>query len=350
MNMVGERDEGLNEAAHLRRLLETQPSCLMRIGVEGGRMLAINDAAQRLLEVENLGQALGTSFATRIASAQHGSWNEFLARVWSGTPGSCECELIEGSGGRRTVVFSGISLPDHPDGVPSVLVTAQDRSVLTRLTETLSESQIERERLQAEHAAELIRVEETLAARHEEHLRAQAQDSAQALEALREELQQAIAVREQLVTQLAERDALHRQLIAEHESDQTVVERVLAAAAIKRERVRKELTDALVERESLIEHARRLAPLVAAGRMGLQIARDLRRATVSVEARAAQLLAQCPPEADVRKEIEILRNDTLWANALAGQIVDAHSEAEMSAGLDVSIPALIDIGVGNEGQ
>jgi hypothetical protein len=336
VNMVGGRDEESKQVAHLRRLIETQPSCLMRIGVEDGRLLAINDAAQRLLDVESLGQALGTTFATRIAPAHSEAWGEFMARVWSGAPGSCECELI-GPSGQRTVVFSGISLPDHPDGIASVLVTAQDRSALARLTETLSGSERDRERLQAEHTAELVRLEETLTARHQEDLKAHAEDSARALDALRHQLEQAIAERAQLETQLTEREAMHRKLVAEHKADQEVVERVLAAAAVKRERARKELTDALVERDSLIEHARRLAPLVAAGRMGLQIARDLRRATANVETRAAQLLAQCPPEADIRKEIENLRNDTLWANALAGQLVDAHSEAELSAGVDTVV-------------
>ena len=339
--MVGESDNGKREAAHLRRLIEAQPSCLMRIGVEDGRMLAINDAAQRLLEVETLGQALGTALTTRIDPRQHASWGEFIARVWSGTPGSCECDLIDGSGGRRTVLFSGISLPDHPDGIPSVFLAVQDRSVLARLTDSLAESEGNREQLEARHAAELGRLEKTLTAQHEESLRAQARDSARALDELREQLQQANAAREQLETQLSERDARHRQIIAEHEADQTMVERVLAAAAVKRERAKKELTDALVERDGLVEHARRLAPLVAAGRMGLQIASDLRAATAKVENCAAQLLAQCPPEADVRKEIEILRNDTSWANALAGQIVEAHAEAAKSTEMDVTVPDTI---------
>jgi hypothetical protein len=81
-----------------------------------------------------------------------------------------------------------------------------------------------------------------------------------------------------------------------------------------------------------------LAPLVAAGRIGLQIARDLRTATSNVENRAAQLLAQCPQESDVRKEIEILRNDTSWANALASQILDAHAEAQKSTEIEPKVP------------
>lgn len=339
--MVGEANNGAREAAHLRRLIEVQPSCLIRIAVADGRMLAVNDAAQRLLEVENLGQALGSTLTTRIAAEQQGRFSEFVARVWGGTPGSCECELVGGSSGQRTVVFSGVSLPDHPDTIPSVLVAVQDRSALARLTDALSESEGDRERLEARHAAALTRLEETLAAQHEEKLTLLARDSDRALEELKEQLQQAIAAREQLELQLAERDALHRRLVGEHEADQIVVERVLAAAAVKRERAKKELTDALVQRDGLVEHARRLAPLVAAGRMGLQIANDLRTATTNVENRAAQLLSQCPPEADVRKEIEILRNDTLWANALAGQIVEAHLEAARSTELDVTVPEAI---------
>lgn len=339
--MVGESGTGMTEAAHLRRLIEAQPSCLMRVAVDDARMLAINNAAQRLLEVENLGQALGKALTSRIAPAQHEIWNDFIGRVWGGTPGSCECELVDGSGGRRTVVFSGVSLPDHPDGIPSILLAVQDRSALARLTETLAESEGSREGLEARHATELKRLEEMLTARHEENLRTQAEQSTQALDELRQQLQHAIAARQQLETQLAERHALHQKMVAEHEADQTVVERVLAAAAVKRERARKELTDALVERDGLIEHARRLAPLVAAGRMGLQIARDLQTATSNVENRAGQLLAKCPPGADVRKEIEILRNDTSWAHALATQILEAHADAAKSTQADISVPDAI---------
>ena len=77
-----------------------------------------HDAAA-LWEVENLGQALGTTFGDTNRSAPAWILGASLARVWSGTPGSCECELIEAAGGQRTVVFSGISLPDHRDGIPS---------------------------------------------------------------------------------------------------------------------------------------------------------------------------------------------------------------------------------------
>ena len=333
--MAGERADGVGQAAHFRRLIETQPSCLMRIGTEDGRLLAINDTALRLLEVEQLGQALGSAITTRIAPPQQGAWTEFMARVSNGTPGSFECELINASGGRRTVVFNGIPLPDHPDAIPSMLVAVQDTSVLARLTETLGETECDRERLRAEHATELTR----LSAQYQEDLRAQAEDSKRALDELRGQLQEAMALREQLEAQIAERDMRQGRLIAEHEAEQIAVERVLAAAAVKRERARKELADALVERESLVQHAQRLAPLVAAGRVGLQIARDLRTVTAAVETRAAQLLAQCPPQADVRTDIEILRNETLWANALAGQIVQAHSEAESRALPDATSPS-----------
>ena len=60
------------EAAHLRRLIESQPTCLMRVGLDGG-LLAVNEAAQKMLGAAGLTAVLGTFLArTRRAGASPG--------------------------------------------------------------------------------------------------------------------------------------------------------------------------------------------------------------------------------------------------------------------------------------
>ena len=72
--------EPLTEALHLRRLIEQQPACLLRAGVDGV-LLAVNEAALRLLGGETLTHVLGTNLTKLIVPRQHEEWREFAARV-----------------------------------------------------------------------------------------------------------------------------------------------------------------------------------------------------------------------------------------------------------------------------
>jgi len=69
-----------NNAAHLRRLLEVQPACLMRVDVES-RFRAVNAAALRLLDATDLSHVLHRSLTDWLAASQHDDWRAFVARA-----------------------------------------------------------------------------------------------------------------------------------------------------------------------------------------------------------------------------------------------------------------------------
>src|SRR5688572_4864583 len=91
------------EVEHLRTLLERQPSCLMRIGVDG-TLLAVNGAALGLLGATDLAQVLGTPFQDRIAGEPAVVWQDFTERLAAG-PVSFECELTDPAGAPRAIVI-----------------------------------------------------------------------------------------------------------------------------------------------------------------------------------------------------------------------------------------------------
>jgi PAS domain S-box-containing protein len=129
----------LAEVERLRAMLERQPSCLMRIAI-GGTLLAVNQAAQSLLGARNLTDVLGTSIVERIVGDEPArTWDDFAARVTQSGSGSLECELQDPGGTRRAVVVQAVTLPTHPDGDESMLVTVKDVSTARRLEASLEE-------------------------------------------------------------------------------------------------------------------------------------------------------------------------------------------------------------------
>ena len=112
------------EVAHLRRLLDIQPGCLMRIGADG-TILAASDAALRLIGVASGAEALGRDSADFISPGLRGRWRTFVAGVARGCPASMECEIAASTGARHTTLFHGVPIPDHPDGVASLAVAAR---------------------------------------------------------------------------------------------------------------------------------------------------------------------------------------------------------------------------------
>jgi PAS domain-containing protein len=112
------------EVAHLRRVLDTQPSCLMRLAADG-TVFAANDAALALLGVTSAAKALGQSFTNWLPADEHARWRAFCAGVLTGASASIECDITGPSGDRHAVLFHGVSLCDHPDGTPSMAVAAR---------------------------------------------------------------------------------------------------------------------------------------------------------------------------------------------------------------------------------
>ena len=127
------------EVERLRALLERQPSCLLRVGV-AGTLLAVNEAALSFLGARGLAQVLGTSLVERIEGENSGAmWADFATRVSTTGSGSLECEMTDLTGVRRFVIAQAATLPGHPDGEDSFLVTVRDVSTARRLQASLQE-------------------------------------------------------------------------------------------------------------------------------------------------------------------------------------------------------------------
>ncbi len=133
------------EVVHLRRLLDIQPGCLMRVGADG-TVLAANDGALMLLGGRTPAEALGRDFAVWVPPEQHDRWRAFTLAVVQGSPSSIECDIAPPSGDRYPTLFHAIPLTDHPDGVASMAVAArvisaqrQLEAAIGDLTEQLNE-------------------------------------------------------------------------------------------------------------------------------------------------------------------------------------------------------------------
>jgi len=171
------------EVAHLRRLLDVQPGCLMRLSADG-TVLAANDAALTLLGVTSGAQALGRDFAVWVAPDQIDRWRAFAMGVARGCPASIECDITAPSGDRHPTVFHGVPLSEHPDGVASLAVAARAVS---------GQRQLE---------AAIVELEEQLRERDDERLSARARLAE--LEATRGQLLERVAAFE---ADLQEREA-----------------------------------------------------------------------------------------------------------------------------------------------
>jgi PAS domain S-box-containing protein len=112
------------EVAHLRRLLDIQPGCLLRLA-EDGTVLAANDAGLMLLGDRSRAEALGHDFASWIPPDEQDRWNAFASGVVKGSRSSIECDIQVPSGARQPILVHATPLADHPDGTPSMLVVAR---------------------------------------------------------------------------------------------------------------------------------------------------------------------------------------------------------------------------------
>jgi PAS domain S-box-containing protein len=196
-----------DEAAHLRQLLDRQPACMMRIGCDGA-LLAVNDASLRLLGVETLAQVLDTPLTDRLIPEHHELWRDFAARIWSDGSGSIECDMVDRSGAVRSVRFQAVALPDHPDGIRSMLVGARDLSSTRRLEQALQETEA------TNRVVEEVRAALVDAQSARDSSLAAAAESQRATEALREELERSLAEQRRMTDGIVQRDHDRRQIEA----------------------------------------------------------------------------------------------------------------------------------------
>jgi PAS domain S-box-containing protein len=274
--------EPAGEALHLRRLIEQQPACLLRVGVDG-LLLAVNEAGLRLLGAESLPQVLGSNLKKIIMPRHHEEWQEFAARVRSGASGSIECDLTDLSGTSRTVLLQGVPLLDHADGVPSMILTARDLSAPRRLEAAIVEREVSRELddlqkelkqgLSADGAIERMR--RTLTDEHQAALLFKEQEAQQALHSVRSELEQARAEQQRLTTLLDDREIGHQRVVAAHAVEKAGLRQTLAEehqlALLLTEREGRQLRDGLrMELERALGEQQRLRSLLDDSEIGHQ--------------------------------------------------------------------------------
>jgi PAS domain S-box-containing protein len=344
------------DAAHLRRLIERQPSCLLRVGLDG-LLLAVNDAALQLLGAKELAQVLGTSLTALILGPDHEQWEALAARVREGSPASTECELTDLAGTRRTVLLHAVPLLDHPDGVPSMILAARDSSAPRRIESALRSREVRQELgdLQkqlisgfagqskpaappgdadardqqhlADHAAELATLRRTLEEAHERALLLKQQEWQRSVDHHKSELEQhKLAVEEHKRELEQNRIALDHHRTDLHQRTTDLEERKLELAARQAEIERKQidLTKALTDRD---EVAKRLADeqrdrqqLVARHAMELAQLRQ----TLAEEHQLALLLK----EQEFRGRIDAANAQHMAARAAAEQRIAALSATQ----------------------
>jgi chromosome segregation ATPase len=125
---------------HLKHLIESLPVCVMRSDLDGC-LLAVNDSALHLLGITEHAKVLSKSLNERISAEHLDEWRAFLQRGWSDGASSFECELIDFAGAHRVVLFKSVAQPGHFDGIPSLILTAQDLAARRRLERALNEHQ-----------------------------------------------------------------------------------------------------------------------------------------------------------------------------------------------------------------
>ncbi len=256
------------EVTHLRRLLDTQPSCLMRLGSDG-TVLAANDAALKLIGVTSGAQVLGRDFSVWVPSDQRERWTTFTTGVVQGNPASVECDIAAPSGDRQPTLFHGVPLTDHPDGVASMAIAArvvsgqrQLEAAVIELEEQLRERDAERfkararlaesESRQRELAEKVSALEASLqpldaSAEHDEQVRQleadlQARDAALgAAEAARRAAEakaaQALADVQQLEVALDGFAARQKQMIAERAAERQRLAEMTEVAASRQDQL-----------------------------------------------------------------------------------------------------------------
>ena len=165
MSLVPQPDAD-DEVERLRLLIERQPTCLLRVGLDGV-ILAANDAALGQLGARQLGQALGRRFTQWMAPNHRDRWFDLARRAYENGAASIECELLDLAERRHAVQIRAVKQPPHPDGKESMTLASREISGMSRLEQALLDQEAAglalanaRERLEAHGKARAAGSEE----------------------------------------------------------------------------------------------------------------------------------------------------------------------------------------------
>ena len=223
-----------SDASYLRRLLERQPACLIRVRLDGV-LLACNDAALSLFGVGALRAVLNTNLTDRIVPAQRTKWQEFTTRCWANGAASLECQLVILDDNARPVLVQGVALKDHPDGIESLLLHLRDQSQTHRLEDSIQSAEIDRVDNEERQRAARDQVEGATAERLKlavlaDEDRAERRRLTEALEAQTADLQRRQATFVELERKVEESQLVLLQREREHRDRVAALNTALAAA------------------------------------------------------------------------------------------------------------------------
>lgn len=266
------------EAEHLRHLIEKQPCCLLRVGLDA-LVLAANDAAMAQLGARESAQVLARLFTDWIIPEHRDGWHEFAARIRDSGSGSAECDLVGLEGARYRVLMRGVWLANHPDGIGSMILVVRDISATSRLEQVVEEHAATRQALAdarqqldreaAERQALVAATEErkaanqrlladrtglqALADEHQLALLLKEREARQHLATLQSKLDWAEGERLRLNELLEERERRDQALVSGLDAKREELERDLASAKAERDEALGTLSDQRVELRSLVE-------------------------------------------------------------------------------------------------
>ena len=144
---------------------------------------------------------------------------------------------------------------------------------------------------------------------------------------LQSTLDESLAERQEFELAVKQRAANRQRLLSEHATARVRVEGALSEARSRNEQLTKLLADQGLDLQRTEENGRRLESLAAAGRVALDVARELQTIVGELDARTKDLLAECPLEADQREDMEGVRTAAIRAASLTRQIVQAERPA-----------------------
>ena len=199
----------------------------------------------------------------------------------------------------------------------------------TELKTSLERRETDSQQLVTTQAIELAQLQQAIAAERER---------AQGFEQRAAQLTDERATIEAALTAAVADTADLKALLQQHQSVVTDLRNKLVNAAGERKRlstlveqrdsdVSKALVDQKLELKILTENLRSVEPLAAAGRLAIEVHRELQAFLAQIERRAGRLIERCALDAADRGEIESLRIETARAASLARQVVAPDTEA-----------------------
>jgi chromosome segregation ATPase len=204
----------------------------------------------------------------------------------------------------------------------------QDKADRQRLESMIEQGDADRQRLEStigQRDADRRQLESTIEQRDAD--RRQLESTIEQRDADRRHLQstldESLAERQEFELAVKQRAANRQRLLSEQATARVRVESALAEATSRNDQLTKLLADQGLDLQRTEENARRLESLAAAGRVALEVARELQTIVGELDARTKDLLAECPLEADQREDMEGCRSAAIRAASLARQIVQA---------------------------